>query len=91
MISYYNLCEFKVSKRLIQFFLKLIDLSLTFFLSGLFLCQITLALLKLLLHLLGGRLESLLLERYFELVSHLLISLLKLLSQFGLQTLDFFF
>lgn len=56
MISYYNLCEFKVSKRLIQFFLKLIDLSLTFFLSGLFLCQITLALLKLLLHLLGGRL-----------------------------------
>ena len=38
MISYYNLCEFKVSQCLIQFFLKLIHLSLTFFLCSLFLC-----------------------------------------------------
>ena len=91
MISYYNLCEFKVSQRLIQLLLKLIHLSLTFLFSTLFLCQIPLALFKFLLHLLSGRLESLFLERYLQLVSHLLISLLKLLPQFWLQTLDFFF
>ena len=56
MISYHNLCEFKVSKCLVQILLKLIHLSLAFFVCSLFLCKIFLILFKFLLQLLGGRL-----------------------------------
>jgi hypothetical protein len=91
MISDHNLCEFKVSKSLIQILLKLIHLSLALFFSSLFLCIIALVLFKFLLHLLRCWLQSLLLEGYFELVPHFLISLFQFLSKFCLQTLDFFF